>query len=121
MQLTRIPHRAHGVVTLNVVGETFKLDFSVNALCLLEAEQPDRMEIQQLLDPKGEGPKMATVRAALWAALQDHHPDVSVEDAGRLIDHLGLEQTGLKVGQALILALPEPKPGPRKAARRKRA
>jgi len=111
-----IPVAPAPFVRVSAAGATWRLVVSVNALCLIEAEVKDADEMAKLMS--GGDAAFTTVRAAFWAALQDHHPQVSLEDAGRLLDHLGLMKAGSLMGQALMLAFPELEGGtdrPRKA------
>lgn len=112
-----IPTPPAPFVPLKAAGAAWRLVVSTNALCLLEAEVKDAAEIAKLMT--GGDASFSTVRAAFWAALQDHHPEITLDDAGRLIDHLGLMKAGSLMGQALMLAFPELEAGadrPRKAA-----
>lgn len=100
-------------------GKSWRLCFSMNALCRLEQWVGDQAEVEALL--KGSPPNLSAVRAAMLAGLTDAHPDLTHDDAGRLIDHLGKERSASLIYQALVLAFPVAKVGdnarPRKAAR----
>ncbi len=113
---------ALGEVTFEADGRAWRLRFGVNALCRLEANVEDPAEIERLVgDRDGEAPQLSTVRAAVWAGLFDHHPEITFDDAGALIDHVGLQAMGSKIGQAIVVGLPKRRPGanPPKPARRK--
>ncbi|MFN3584835.1 hypothetical protein [Phenylobacterium sp.] len=122
MVVTAVTQPARGEVTFEADGRTWRLLFATNALCRLEAQVDDADEIKRLVGDLDETPQFNTVRAAVWAALQDNHPGLSFDDAGRLVDHVGLRAMGSKIGQAIALAWPEAKvgaPDPRKARRPK--
>ena len=110
---------ANGVVTFQYEGATWRLCMDVNALCALEAEVGDRVELARLFanDPD-DLPELRTIRAALWSGLQAHHEEVSLLDAGRMIQALGLPVLGGKIGQAIIADFPGATARPRKAARK---
>ena len=115
---------SQGEVAFEAAGATWKLLFGVNALCRFEQVIEDREERRRLLGGgDGQEPEFTTIRAAIWAGLQDHHPDTSFEDVGNIITHMGIGKAGALVAQAMLLAFPEvkkdAKPNPRKAARTK--
>lgn len=107
-----------GSVALQAGDRAYALSFSVNAICELEAEldKPVAEIIASLQNP--DQLRMGTVRALVWAALRDHHDEVSITDAGRLITDVGFKPAIAKVGEAIRLAFPEAKgkANPRKAA-----
>jgi len=110
-----------GQIALSVGGLEYKLSFSVNSLCELEAELdlPIASIIAILQNPKEI--QMKFLRALLWAGLQDHHDDVTLKQAGIIVTDMGIKPAMEAVGQAFRLAFPEPpkeakaKPNPRKA------
>lgn len=113
------PHR--GEATFTVEGVAYKAVFSTNAFCIAEnALDLGTTEIVARLLLKG---RVGDARVVLWAALQEHHPDLTLEDVGGLIDALGQEETGAMIGKGVSLAMPalvKAKPGsparPRPAA-----
>lgn len=69
----------------------------------------------------GEETKFATMRAGFWAALTDHHPDLTLDDVGNLLHHVGFpDRAGSLFVQAVLVAFPRPDVNarPRKAARK---
>lgn len=110
------PHR--GSVALQAGDQAYTLSFSVNAICELEAEldKPVAEIIAAIQDPRQL--RLSTVRALVWAGLRDHHPDLTVQDAGTMITDAGIQNVVEKVGEAFRLAFPEAKAkaNPRKAA-----
>lgn len=111
-----------GSLPFEADGKSWRLAFTFNALCRLEQWVDDQSDVEALL--RGEPPSMTAVRAAMLAGLTEAHPDLTQDDAGRLIDHLGKERAASLIYQALVLAFPAAKKGdpdrPRKAARVKR-
>lgn len=109
---------AIGDLPFEADGKSWRLRFSYNALCRLEQTVEDQVEVEALL--RGEPDSMSTVRAAMLAGLADHHPDLTFDDAGNLIDHLGKRKAAGLIYQAMLLAFPKARGDtarPRKAAR----
>jgi len=100
---------AHGVVPFTADGQSWRLVVSMNALCLIEARVSDAEEVTKLLT--GADASFATVRTAFWAALSDHHPDLTPEDVGRILDHVGLQKAGALLATALMSSLLMVEPG----------
>jgi hypothetical protein len=95
-----------GEVDLVVGEKTYLLRLSINGV--VEAEtllDKSVNEIIQSID------RMGTLRALLWAALREHHPSLSLFDAGDIIGIAGAENVGFKVGEAIKAAFPEAKGG----------
>jgi NAD(P)H-dependent flavin oxidoreductase YrpB (nitropropane dioxygenase family) len=97
-----------GTVPLQVGEQTYLLSFSVNALCELE-EQMDQpiAKIAKTLG-KPEDMRMSTVRALVWAALRDNHPETDLKAAGLLISEAGVPVVMPAIGKAFQLAFPVP-------------
>ncbi len=93
-----------GEVTFEAEGQTYRLVFSTNALAALE----DRLDksVGEIGSMFETGLRLGHLRALMWAGLSDHH-DVSELAAGDLIDLIGHETAGEKIGQAFVLAFPE--------------
>lgn len=112
---------AHGVATFEAGGVVWSLKFGINALCDLEFQVQDPEEVARLMGgSEAKPPAFGTIRAGFWAALRTFHAEVTLEDAGRLIDELGLPRAGSLTAQALLAAFPEADPNrPSKAARKR--
>lgn len=105
---------ARGLVTLTGDdGRDYVLSFSLNAMCAVEeALGAPLMELQAQLD----APSATDLRGLLWALLRDHHPDVTLQDAGRIA---AVSKVAEAVTRAIAAAQPEAangKPRPRKAS-----
>lgn len=48
-----------------------------------------------------------TVRGVLWASLRQFHPKLSLFDVGDMMDEVGDEYVGNKLGEALLAAAPK--------------
>lgn len=96
-----------GEVAFEAAGKTYTLSYSVNALCALEEAAGEGVTqiAARMGDPQGL--RLAMVRSLFWAGLRDHHPEVTVEECGRLMDGVGLDKAGELVGRAFVLAFPQ--------------
>lgn len=98
------PHR--GQVSLVAGDATYTLSFSANALCELEDATGETVaQITRKLNDS-DGASMKLVRSLVWAALQDHHPEVDLKKAGRIITDAGMVATMEAIGRAFELAFP---------------
>lgn len=100
------PHT--GERSFEVGGATYTLRFTVNALCELEdAVGSSVSELgAALADPTRARVKL--MRALLWAGLRDRHPQLTIEDAGALLDDGGAQRIMPLVAEAFSLAFPAP-------------
>lgn len=100
-------NKHRGEVSLQALGQTWKLRFSTNSLCELEEQAGEPL---QSLAGKMDNPETArigTLRAILWAGLLDNHEGITLRQAGDIIDDLGTADAGAKIGEAFQLAFPE--------------
>jgi hypothetical protein len=108
-----------GEVDLPVGDKTYTLRLSINAIVEVETLLDKGInEILATLDPASA--RIGTLRAILWASLQEHHPEVTLLDAGEMIGTVGAENAGPIIGDAIKAAFPasDGKPRPRKAGKR---
>ena len=78
------PHK--GEVSFELVsGETYTLQFTIDAVCTLE-ELLDKSTME-IFTQLARG-RIGTLRACMWAGLQAHHPKISVREAGEMIPHI---------------------------------
>lgn len=100
------PHK--GEVDLVAGEKRYMLRFSINALCALEAATGKGLPalIDEISDPKTM--TLARMRQVLHAALSEHHPELTLEQAGELILPAG-GMIGVfgKVSEAMSVAFPE--------------
>jgi hypothetical protein len=98
------PHR--GETSFEVEGKAYRVRFSWNAAAAYE-EAAGRPLSEALLDVARERFSAKSLRAMLWAGLQDEHPDLTLKEAGRLIDKLGRKEAQRLMGVALRYFFPE--------------
>lgn len=101
-------NKERGEVTVEANGKTYTLRFSIDAMCQME-EATGKGVIaitQEFADPAKI--RMATARAALWAALHEQHPELTLMQVGELIPEFGGLQVVLqKISEAILLAFPK--------------
>ena len=95
-----------GESTFEVEGKQYRVRFSWNAAAAYE-EVAGRPLSDALLDVARERFSAKSLRAMLWAGLQDEHEDVTLKDAGRLIDKMGRKEAQRVMGVALRYFFPE--------------
>lgn len=113
-----------GEVSFEVGELTYRLVFNINTLCTLEDHLDASVaEIAQKLS--GEV-RLGFLRSVIWAGLQEHHPGLTLKQAGDIIGGIGAGNVGPQITKALASAFgteaaegdPDPQP---KAARKRRA
>jgi hypothetical protein len=109
------PHK--GEVSFDAGGQSYTLRFSVDALCGLETVTGKG--IVALLDELMDQSRMSLtmMRQVVWCGLREHHPDITVKDAGELIAKAGGFLKMMEhVSSAIALAFPseDTKPNPPK-------
>ena len=95
-----------GEASFEVEGKAFRVRFSWNAAAEYE-EAAGKHLSDALFDIAREKLSARSLRAMLWAGLQEHHADVTVKDAGRLIDKMGRKEAQRVMGVALRYFFPE--------------
>lgn len=97
------PHR--GEVAFEVDGKSYTLTFGTNAICELEAAMDKGIdEIAQSMS------RLSVVRGMLWAALRTHHPEITLVDAGAIIDKVRRNAAMKAINEALAVSFPKPDP-----------
>jgi hypothetical protein len=102
------PHR--GQVDLKAGEATYRLSFSINALC--EIEDATGKSVNELAAEMGGAPRLSLIRVLLWGALRDHHEEVTLKQAGEIAGEAGMAETGEAIGNAFALAFPDAKEDP---------
>lgn len=100
------PHR--GQVALQVGDVTYTMQLSPHALAMLKKEKGLGLKgIIDALQEMGDDPDFDLIVAILWASMQDHHPEMTIEDAAKLYPAGGLEEIIEKVQEVLTAAFPK--------------
>lgn len=104
------PHK--GAVALETSDGIRSLRFSTNSICELEDHfggKPIMEIVSELEDESRVSMKM--VRAVIWGALIADWPEASLEDAGNILDEVGIDVMTGKLGEALRRFFPEAQEG----------
>jgi hypothetical protein len=93
-------------------GQSFTLKYDVNALCELEDVLEMGIPEFAAMFSGRDKIRLKHARAAFWAGLRHHKPDISIKQAGELMMEIGGMTRALElVGEALSTAFPEPDEG----------
>ena len=103
-----------GEATFEVDGKQYRVRFSWNAAAEYE-EAAGKPLSDALFDIARERLSARSLRAMLWAGLQEHHQDVTLKEAGRLIDKMGRKEAQRVMGVALRYFFPELDPAETKS------
>ena len=103
------PHR--GEVAFAVGDQTYTLFYGTNSICELE----DKLG-QNLAEIVAGLGQLKVMRAVLWAGLLRHH-NMSLEEAGDVMDAAGVPATVEAVNKAIFTAFPPPAAGAKRKNR----
>lgn len=90
------------------LGQTYVLRMGTNALAKLEDVMGDHIH---KLAPRLMSPRLGDMRAMLCAALGERHPEITLLEAGNIIDRAGYDAAGAALVEALNLGFPKGTPG----------
>ncbi|MEW6555075.1 MAG: hypothetical protein AB1384_12410 [Actinomycetota bacterium] len=80
---------------IELADGTYKVEFTMNCLCELE-ELVGTVEAGEL------PPGYRSTRAMLWAGLREHHPEITLEEAGKLLPLPRMAEVNVKLSAALM-------------------
>lgn len=105
-------NRFKGECALEVGEKTYTLRFGANEIVALEDELGKGVaEIGQMLSAPDYQPTMKEARMFVWLALQAHHPDVTLLQAGEIINEAGVVEAFSATMTALNNSFPEKQAG----------
>jgi hypothetical protein len=112
-----LANKLKGEVSFEANDQSYTMRFSTNALCELEdaLDMGINAVAEQLSKP--DTLRLKTVRAVFWAGLRDHHPGMTVDDAGNLVSDITMPKALELIGKAFELTFQDapkvrpPKPG----------
>lgn len=96
-----------GIVTLRRGDVTLRLHLSMNACAEIERDlgQPFQVVLGRLAACAGRpGLDVTATRAIIWGAMLQEAPDTTPDDAGRLMDEIGLARVDALVWDLLTAA-----------------
>lgn len=86
--------------------EDYTLQLDINAF----AEAEEILGPIPVLFAEGNEAKVQSikvVRALLWAALIEHHPEIDLKGAGKIIEEIGIKRCDEKIREGIVLAYPD--------------
>jgi hypothetical protein len=92
-------------IPIEAGGKAYRLAYTTNAICALE--EKSGLGISELTAGMGDG-KLTRVRLLFWGALVEHHPETTLQDAGRIIDAVGFAAAAPLIGRVLAHSFPAP-------------
>jgi hypothetical protein len=90
-----------GGVTFDALGKPREFKFTTNAICRLE-ERAGKSLQDVLADTAEGGRRMVAFRLLMWAGLGD----LTLDDAGDIMDDIGLAEADRIIAEGLKLAFP---------------
>jgi len=109
-----VANRERGEVTVEVEGKVYRLQLSINGCCEIEdllSSGGRRVSFNTWLREAfapGTEPALRDLRLAVWGALREHHTDLTIGDAGWLMDRVGWHVSYLHVAALLDSTQPDP-------------
>lgn len=79
-------NRQRGELEIDLGGRSYTLKLSLNSMC--EMEGASGRPFPQIVTQVARG-SLTDLRAFLWAALREHHPDLTIQAVGDLIEKAG--------------------------------
>ncbi len=96
-----------GELVFEAGGKSYTLRFGAWAIAELEAAlDRSMMSIAREVE-NPEELRAHTMIAAIWAGLQQHHPDIDRRQAAMIMDKIGFAESGDLLGKAFELAFPD--------------
>lgn len=95
-----------GAVTFEVDGQPYTLRMTTNAMVRYEDRSGESI-VEALGKMDGANVSISSVRRLFWTMLVG---DLSEEQAGDLMDEIGLTEAAAKLGEAARLAFPQAQP-----------
>lgn len=95
-----------GEVEFPCNGMSYTLRYNINAMCTLEAALG--MSVMEVMAVLGDTSKLSIsmFRTMFWVGLRDKHPEMTEDQAGIVMDAVGLQEAGTYVAKAFELAFP---------------
>lgn len=97
-------NRTLGRVEFRAGDTTLALHYTINALCLLEEQLGEDADLMKIIGGLGTAPSLTKIRLLFWAGLRGAAPATTVEDAGTVIDAIGLQRAAELVAHAMSAA-----------------
>lgn len=98
-----------GLVTAELGGKTWSLEFTIDSLCQLE-DLLDKTSVDILREVAQGNARLRLTRALIWAALRRHHSEITVEAAGELLRDPAGPAFAAAVSDAFLMCWPQADP-----------
>lgn len=102
-----------GTIEIEAEGELYRLRFTTNAMARYQDRAGETVtQAFRALDAGGQSEDLDAIRLRrlFWAALSSEH-EVSEEEAGDVMDALGIQMAAQRLGEAIRAAFPEASSG----------
>lgn len=98
-----------GRISFEADGQAHALHYSHNAICRLEETTGKSLgQLTRELESMGENLSVRSVRQLFWGGLPE---GTTLEQAGEIMDAVGLQGAGDLIARAVAAAFPAPAPG----------
>lgn len=112
------PHK--GDVELKAGDATYVLRYSIDAICSLEDRLDKGFPVIAVEMSSQATMRLSVVREVLLAGLQEHHPEITLKQAGELLVTAGGAAVVLgKVNEAFAAAFPDAEASDKKSPRQR--
>lgn len=104
-------NKERGEIAFDALEQSWTLKLGTNAMC--EIEDATGKTICEVGEVMGDQKRVTIklMRTVFWGALRDHHEDITVKQAGGIIDAIGMQEAGRLIGEAFQAAMPVQKEG----------
>lgn len=93
-------NESSGVFKLETKSKTYRFKFTYNAICAFE--EHSNKTIMDVFNQMSKGAVSFTdLRTLLWVSLLEFHEDMTVKDAGSIIDEIGITPAIEKLSEAI--------------------
>jgi hypothetical protein len=101
--------KQRGDVPITIDGVTYVLKMDINSMASLEELFDDELTFEEIFK-RAQANKLRYVRAIWWAALQHHHPEITIQQAGELLGKAGgMFEIVKRLGLVGLSTIPDPK------------
>lgn len=104
-------NKIRGQLSLEIGGQVYQAHLSVNSLCALETVLDSEVTeiISNFLSSfQRQRISLRVVRAFLWAMLRDSKPELTLEDAGNLVQEATMTYVVAKIIEIIPITFPDP-------------
>lgn len=103
-------NRERGEASIDIDGKPYTMVLSLNAMAAVEElfSEPGKEVTFEQVSNRADAGSIRHVRGLIWGVLQDHHPELTVENVGLLVQRAGgLGVFTLKLAELAASAAPD--------------